>query len=318
MQVIPTKAALGARVEGLKRDDIARPETAAALSKALADHLLLEIPGNPMTPEETRDFAAMFGKPRAQLLRYKRTGEVPEVSVMVSTLMADGTTDKTALRAEDWHTDDSYFATPAKATLLHSIHIPSSGGRTWFCNMRAAYEALPEATLEAGRSQVRDWLNLLSFSRANDVWPGYADGEVELMLPTWAVGASDEDDENALSLSALEEKLKPEVLRTLTKIYKVYMEMSKVQNRRLSTLGRGQKPSAEFEKSYEKHRKKIVELVRTVHINPHRIEQLKLSLYDLNKKLMTFEGRLLRLAESHRIQRQDFLDNYFNHELDPN
>ena len=108
------------------------------------------------------------------------------------------------------------------------------------------------------------------------------------------------------------------MLRTLTKIYKVYMEMSKVQNRRLSTLGRGQKPSAEFEKSYEKHRKKIVELVRTVHINPHRIEQLKLSLYDLNKKLMTFEGRLLRLAESHRIQRQDFLDNYFNHELDPN
>jgi RNA polymerase primary sigma factor len=127
----------------------------------------------------------------------------------------------------------------------------------------------------------------------------------------------DEDDENALSLSALEEKLKPEVLRTLTKIAKVYVEMSKVQNRRLSTLGRGQKPSAEFERSYEKHRKKIVELVRTVHINANRIEQLKLSLYDLNKKLMTLEGRLLRLAEGFRIPRQDFLDNYLNHELDP-
>src|SRR4029077_17555717 len=83
----------------------------------------------------------------------------------------------------------------------------------------------------------------------------------------------EEDDENALSLSALEEKLKPEVLRTLTRIAKVYIEMSKVQNRRLSTLSRGQKPSAEFEKSYEKHRKKIVELVRTVHINANRIEQ---------------------------------------------
>src|SRR5262249_56853436 len=94
---------------------------------------------------------------------------------------------------------------------------------------------------------------------------------------------SDEDDENALALSALEEKLKPEVLRTRTRIAKVYIEMSKVQNRRLSTLNRGQKPSAEFEKSYEKHRKKIVELVRTVHINANRIEQLKLSLYDLNR-----------------------------------
>src|SRR5229473_2775941 len=128
----------------------------------------------------------------------------------------------------------------------------------------------------------------------------------------------EEDDENALSLSALEEKLKPEVLRTLTRIAKVYIEMSKVQNRRLSTLSRGQKPSAEFEKSYEKHRKKIVELVRTVHINANRIEQLKLALYDLNRKLMMLEGRLLRLAEGFRIPRQDFLDNYLTHEIDPN
>src|SRR5918995_6994079 len=128
----------------------------------------------------------------------------------------------------------------------------------------------------------------------------------------------EDDDENALSLSALEEKLKPEVLRTLTRIFKVYVEMSKVQNRRLSTLSRGQKPSAEFEKSYEKHRKKIVELVRTVHINANRIEQLKLSLYDLNRKLMMLEGKLLRLAEGFRIPRQDFLDNYLTHEIDPN
>lgn len=129
---------------------------------------------------------------------------------------------------------------------------------------------------------------------------------------------AEEDDENALSLSALEEKLKPEVLRTLTKIAKVYVEMSKVQNRRLSTLSRGQKPSPEFEKSYEKHRKKIVELVRTVHINAGRIEQLKLQLYDLNRKLMMLEGKLLRLAEGFRIPRQDFLDNYLTHEIDPN
>lgn len=99
-----------------------------------------------MTPEQTRDFAVAFGKPQIQLLRYKRSGDVPEVSVMVSTLMSDGTTDKTAIRAEDWHTDDSYFAVPAKATLLHGIEIPSHGGSTWFCNMHSVYDALPEAT----------------------------------------------------------------------------------------------------------------------------------------------------------------------------
>jgi RNA polymerase primary sigma factor len=144
--------------------------------------------------------------------------------------------------------------------------------------------------------------------------PPAANGEA----PEGSTEGGEEDDENALSLSALEEKLKPEVLRTLTRIAKVYAEMSKVQNRRLSTLSRGQKPSAEFEKSYEKHRKKIVELVRTVHINANRIEHLKLSLYDLNRKLMMLEGRLLRLAEGFRIPRQDFLDNYLTHEIDPN
>ena len=55
-----------------------------------------------------------------------------------------------------------------------------------------------------------------------------------------------------------------------------------------------------------------------MHINANRIEQLKLALYDLNRKLMMLEGKLLRLAEGFRIPRQDFLDNYLSHEIDPN
>jgi taurine dioxygenase len=145
-QVVPLKAALGARIDNIKHGDAARPEVAALLNKALGEHLLVVVPGERMTPAEMRDFAAAFGKPRAQLLRYKRSGDVPEVSIMTSTLMADGTTDKTAIRSEDWHTDDSYKAVPAKATLLHSVEIPSWGGMTWFCNMHSVYEALPEAT----------------------------------------------------------------------------------------------------------------------------------------------------------------------------
>ena len=110
----------------------------------------------------------------------------------------------------------------------------------------------------------------------------------------------------ALSLSALEEKLKPEVLRNLTKIARVYLDMSKVQNRRLSTLNRGQKPSPEFEKSYEKHRKKIVDLVRQIHINANRIEQLKLALYDLNRRLM-----MIQQQWQHHQQREHGKENNF-------
>ena len=144
-EVVPLKARLGARIEGLERGRVDEPAVAALLNRALAEHLLVVIPGEPMTPEATLGFARAFGKPRTQLLRYKHSGATPEVSIMVSTLKTDGTTDKTAIRAEDWHTDDSYFATPAKATLLHSIEIPSRGGATWFCNMHSVYEALPEA-----------------------------------------------------------------------------------------------------------------------------------------------------------------------------
>ena len=143
-EVVPLKAPLGARIEGLERCRANEPAVAALLNRALAEHLLVVIPGGPMTPEATLGFARAFGKPRTQLLRYKHSGATPEVSIMVSTLKTDGTTDKTALRAEDWHTDDSYFTIPAKATLLHGIEIPSRGGATWFCNMHSVYEALPE------------------------------------------------------------------------------------------------------------------------------------------------------------------------------
>ena len=142
-EIVPCDGPLGARIEGLERSRAGEPEIAALLNRALAEHLLVVVPGERMAPGETLAFARAFGTPRTQLLRYKRSGEVPEVSVMVSTLMAHGMTDRTAIRAEDWHTDDSYFAVPAKATLLHGMEIPSRGGATWFCNMHSVYEALP-------------------------------------------------------------------------------------------------------------------------------------------------------------------------------
>ena len=144
VEVVPLKAPLGARVEGLDRARVEDPELAAELRQALAEHLLVVIPGGRMQPAETRRLAQAFGQPQKQLLRYKRIDEVPDVSIMVSTLATDGSTDKTAIRAEDWHTDDSYFAKPAKATLLHAIEIPSRGGSTWFCNMHSVYESLSE------------------------------------------------------------------------------------------------------------------------------------------------------------------------------
>lgn len=144
IRVIPGGGAFGARIEGFDRTVPPDAATRALINRAFLDHQLLAFPGMPMAPEQMRDFSALFGEPVPQLLRYKRSGEVPEVSVMVSTIKPVGT-DHTAIRAECWHSDDSYFERPAKATLLHALEIPSRGGATWFCDMYGAYDALPEA-----------------------------------------------------------------------------------------------------------------------------------------------------------------------------
>ncbi len=150
--------------------------------------------------------------------------------------------------------------------------------------------------------------------------PAAVAGETDEAAPAepGTEGVEEDDDSANVSLSAMEEKLKPEVLKTLSRIAKTYGDMSKVQNRRLSTLQRGHKPSPDFERRYEHFRKKIVEMVRTIHLNNNRIEQMRDQLYDISRKLMGAEGRLMRLADGMRIPRAEFLEAYIGHELDPN
>jgi len=127
----------------------------------------------------------------------------------------------------------------------------------------------------------------------------------------------DDDDGAQLSLSALEEKLKPEVLATFEAIAAAYKKLAKLQEARLKILSEGGTPTPQTEKKYEKAKAEVVELVQKVHLNNARIEQLVDELRDLNQRLTAFEGQLLRLAEEAKIKREDFLAEYRGHELDP-
>jgi taurine dioxygenase len=167
IRIVPTGGPIGARVEGFDRARPCDSVTRAALYRAYLDHQVLILPGAPMTPEQMRGVSSIFGEVVPQLLRYKRVGELPEVSRMESTLKADGTTDKTAIRAETWHTDDSYMAIPAKGTVLHAIQIPGRGGTTWFCDMYGVYDALPAATKKRidGRQAVHGYDTVRAVNR---------------------------------------------------------------------------------------------------------------------------------------------------------
>jgi RNA polymerase primary sigma factor len=129
----------------------------------------------------------------------------------------------------------------------------------------------------------------------------------------------DEDGEGpGMSLSALEEKLKPEVLATFEEIEGLYKKLHKMQSRRLETMTSGEEVTARSEKSYERQREELVKKVEQVRLHNNRIEELVTQLKQLNQRLTALEGQLLRTAESCKVPREEFLKNYRGQELDPN
>lgn len=148
LEIRPLCDALGAEVSGLDLSQPLDDDTKAKIRDAFLKYHLLCFRSTPLEASEFARVARCFGEPQFQLIRKKRHGETPEVSILESTYKRaeDKPDDMRLVRLSGWHTDDSYFAVPAKATMLQSIRIPDSGGETKFCNMRRAYLDLPEET----------------------------------------------------------------------------------------------------------------------------------------------------------------------------
>ena len=177
--------------------------------------------------------------------------------------------------------------------------------------------------LKGGRMLLRDIIDLEATQGGPT--PGAVEAEAAAVPPTEVAFEAPPDDEegeegegNGLSLSALEEKLKPEVLATFEEIEGFYKKLSKMQSKRLESFTSGEEVSARSEKSYEKLREELVAKVEQVRLHNNRIEELVMQLKQLNQRLTGLEGQLLRMAESAKVPRDDFLGQYRNHELDPN
>ncbi|MDD3288251.1 MAG: RNA polymerase sigma factor RpoD [Alphaproteobacteria bacterium] len=125
------------------------------------------------------------------------------------------------------------------------------------------------------------------------------------------------DDEN-LSLSMLEEKLKPQVMETFDHISGTYSKLFRLQTQRHVAIQKNEAISPQATKKFEQVKNDLVDLVRTVRLNNHRLEQLVQQLYTLNRRLLGIEGRILRLATDSGVKREDFLARYAGHELDRN
>ncbi|TDQ83391.1 RNA polymerase RpoD-like sigma 70 subunit [Dongia mobilis] len=127
----------------------------------------------------------------------------------------------------------------------------------------------------------------------------------------------DEGEEAAVSLASMEAQLLPQVLETFDKIAALHKKIDKAQSKRLESILGGEDLNPRSEKSYEKLKAEMVELMYSVRLNNNKIEALVDQLYGLNRRLMTLEGQLLRLTMKAGVKREEFLQKYYGAELDP-
>ncbi len=146
MQVTPTGQSLGARVTGI---DLAQPLPEAARDELIAllgRHGVLHFPGQDLTPAHLRDFSAHFGQLEVNVAGAYQEPGLPEVMTL-SNIVDNGKPVGLADAGQDWHTDMSYSRMIAFTNVLYGIKIPVRDGValgcTEFCNMHAAYDALP-------------------------------------------------------------------------------------------------------------------------------------------------------------------------------
>ncbi|TVR10453.1 MAG: RNA polymerase sigma factor RpoD [Salinarimonadaceae bacterium] len=127
----------------------------------------------------------------------------------------------------------------------------------------------------------------------------------------------DDDMDNNVSLSAMETELKPRVLETFDRIADNYKKLRRLQVEHVEQRMQNSQLSPSQERRYKKLKEEIVVDVKSLSLNQNRIDALVEQLYDINKRLLSHEGRLMRYAESFGVGREDFLRNYQGYELDP-
>ena len=177
-------------------------------------------------------------------------------------------------------------------------------------------------SLKAGRMLLRDIVDLEATQggpkEATGGEPAEAEAVTESFEPAEDMDEDAEGEGPGMSLSALEEKLKPEVLATFEEIEGLYRKLQKVQAKRLETITSGEEMNLRSEHTYEKQRDEVVGKVEQVRLHNNRIEELVVQLKQISQRLNGLEGQLLRMAEAAKVGREEFLREYRGHELDPN
>ena len=128
----------------------------------------------------------------------------------------------------------------------------------------------------------------------------------------------DVDDEYNLSLAAMEEEIKPKIILTINIICKNYTKLIKFQNEKLNCSLSGKEFASAKERSYKKIQDSIIKKIGTLQLNSSVLENLVEVHYQENKKIISLEGLMMRMAIENKIPRNEFLKHYLDNEINPN
>ena len=126
-----------------------------------------------------------------------------------------------------------------------------------------------------------------------------------------------EDDEFNVSLAKMEEEIKPKIITILDSLNKNYLKLQKYQKEKLECLLAAKELSASKNKNFKKIQLVLVDNFKNLQLAPHVVEELVQSHYKENKKIVSLEGVLLRLAMDNKISREEFLKYYIGNEINP-
>ena len=128
---------------------------------------------------------------------------------------------------------------------------------------------------------------------------------------------SNEDDEFNVSLAKMEEEIKPKIINILDSLNKTYSKLQKYQVEKLECLLASKELSVSKNKNFKKIQEILVDNFKNLQLAPHVVEELVVSHYKENKKIVSLEGVLLRLAMDNKISREEFLKYYVGNEINP-
>ncbi len=129
--------------------------------------------------------------------------------------------------------------------------------------------------------------------------------------------SNNEDDEFNVSLAKMEEEIKPKIIEILDSLNKNYSKLKKYQTEKLECLLNSKELSVSKNKNFKKIQEILVDNFKNLQLAPHVVEELVQSHYKENKKIVSLEGVLMRLAIDNKISREEFLKYYIGNEINP-